>query len=196
MVTEKLSPNLYVLHGHGSGCALYPDGSGGRVAVLFGADGILMVDSENGPVAEKTLKAIRTFSNAPIKVLVNSHIHPDHTGANAFFAKQGALIFAQENLREEMVKPAPRANGEIPPAPDPASVPVITYQYNAATKGMPAETIRMDGEIVDFIPMMPSHTAGDSITRFRQANVIYIEDFYRNPIIPMLIRATAARSKG
>src|SRR5215813_7399111 len=62
MVTVKLSPNLYVLHGSSGLDAAHPDGSGGRVAVLFGNDGILMVDTENGPVAEKTLKAIRTFS--------------------------------------------------------------------------------------------------------------------------------------
>src|SRR5215467_10134794 len=154
MVTEKLSPNLYVLHGSSGLDAAHPDASGGRVAVLFGSDGILMVDTENGPVAEKTLKAIRSFSNAPIKILVNSHIHPDHTGANAFFAKQGAVIFSQENLREEMLKPPPRANGDPAPAPDPAGVPVVIYPYNPDKSGAPAVTIQMDGEIVDFIPMM------------------------------------------
>src|SRR6266436_4915616 len=71
----------------------------------------LMVDTENKQVAEKTLKAIRSFTDAPIKVLVNTHVHPDHTGANAFFAQQGALIFAQDNLRTELLRPPLRANG-------------------------------------------------------------------------------------
>ena len=79
-------------------------------------------------MAEKTLKAIRSFTDAPIKVLVNTHVHSDHTGANAFFAKQGALIFSQENLRNEMLRPPPRANGQPAPAPDMAGVPVGDLQ--------------------------------------------------------------------
>jgi glyoxylase-like metal-dependent hydrolase (beta-lactamase superfamily II) len=133
-----------------------------------------------GQVAEKTLVAIQSFTSAPIRIVVNTHIHGDHTGANAFFAKQGALIFAQENLRNEMLRPPRRADGQSPPAPDMAGVPVVTYHYNPEAPGQPAVTINMDRETVDFIPMMPSHTAGDTIVRFRNANVIYIEDFYRN----------------
>ena len=118
MVTEKISPNLFILHGSPGLDPAHPDASGGRALALFGPDGVLMVDTENRQVAEKTLKAIRTFTNAPIKIVVNSHIHSDHTGGNAFFAKQGALIFSQENLREEMLHPPPRANGQPAPAPD------------------------------------------------------------------------------
>jgi glyoxylase-like metal-dependent hydrolase (beta-lactamase superfamily II) len=147
---------------------------------LFGPDGVLMVDTENRQVAEKTLAAIRSFTNAPIRILVNTHIHGDHTGANAFFAKQGAVIYAQENLRNAMLRPPLRGDGQAAPAPDMAGVPVATYRYNPATRGQPAVTFNMNGETVDFIPMMPSHTAGDTIVRFRKANVIYIEDFYRN----------------
>jgi len=165
-VTAKMSPNLFVVHGSEALDPAHPDASGGRVMVLFGNDGVLMVDTENRQVAEKTLKAIREFTNAPIKVVVNTHVHGDHTGANGFFAGQGAVIFAQENLRKEM-------------APG-AGVPVVTYNYDAAAPGRAAVTLNMNGETVDFIPMMPSHTAGDTIVRFRKANVIYIEDFYRN----------------
>ena len=179
-VTEKMSPNLFVLHGSQGVDPAHPDASGGRAVALFGPDGVLLVDTQNRQVADKTLAAIRSFTNAPIRVLVNTHIHGDHTGANAFFAKQGALIYAQENLRNEMLRPPPRANGEPAPAPDMAAVPVVTYSYNPATRGQPAVTFNMNGETVDFIPMMPSHTAGDTIVRFRNANVIYIEDFYRN----------------
>jgi glyoxylase-like metal-dependent hydrolase (beta-lactamase superfamily II) len=135
MVTAKMSPNLFVLHGSEGLDPAHPDASGGRAMVLFGPDGVLMVDTENRQVAEKTLKAIRSFSDAPIKILVNTHIHPDHTGANAFFAKQGALIFSQDNLRSEMVRPPARANGQPAPAPEPASVPMAVYNYNAAAPG-------------------------------------------------------------
>jgi glyoxylase-like metal-dependent hydrolase (beta-lactamase superfamily II) len=179
-VTEKMSPALFVLHGSEGLDPAHPDASGGRAMVLFGPDGVLMVDTQNRQVAEQTLKAIRSFTDGPIRVLVNSHIHSDHTGANAFFARQGALIYAQENLRNEMLRPPPRADGQPAQAPDVAGIPVGTYSYRPAVPGEPAVTFNMNGETVDFIPMMPSHTAGDTIVRFRKANVIYIEDFYRN----------------
>jgi cyclase len=192
MVTEKIAANLYILHGSQGLDPAHPDGSGGRVAVLFGTDGVLMVDTENQQVAEKTLTAIRSFTNAPIKIVVNSHIHSDHTGGNALFGKQGALIFSQENLREEMLNPPHR--GSAVPAPDPAGIPAVTYRYYAP--GVPAVTIQMDGETVDFIPMMPSHTAGDTIVRFRKANAIYIEDFYRNYGYPFADQANGGSIRG
>ena len=199
-VTEKLSPNLFILHGNAGVDAAHPDASGGRVAVLFGPDGVLMVDSENKPVAEKTLAAIRTFTEAPIKILVNSHAHSDHTGGNAFFAKQGAVIIAQENLRDEMM---PNPNAAAAPGRraagrplDPASLPVVTYKYDPATEGKPAVTIHMDGETVDFIPMMPSHMGGEPVVHFEKANVIYIEDFYRNFGYPFADQANGGSING
>jgi cyclase len=195
IVTEKIAPNLFVLHGSQGLDPAHPDASGGRVMVLFGPDGVLLVDTENRQVAEKTLKAIRLFTDAPLKVLVNSHIHSDHTGANAFFAKQGALIFSQENLRNEMLRP-PLANGQPAPAPNMAAIPVAIYRYNASAPGAPAVTLNMNGEIVDFIPMMPSHTAGDTVVRFRKANAIYIEDFYRNFGYPFADQANGGSIKG
>jgi glyoxylase-like metal-dependent hydrolase (beta-lactamase superfamily II) len=195
-VTEKISPNLFVLHGSQGLDPAHPEASGGRALVLFGADGVLLVDTENRQVAEKTLKAIRSFTDAPLKVLVNTHIHSDHTGANAFFAKQGALIFAQENLRNEMLRPPLLSSGQSAPAPDFAGVPVATYSYNAAAPGAPAVTLNMNDETVDFIPMMPSHTAGDTVIRFRKANAIYIEDFYRNFGYPFADQANGGSIKG
>ncbi len=192
LITEKIAPNLYILHGSEGLDPAHPEGSGGRVAVLFGSDGVLLVDTGNRPVAEKTLKTIRSFSNGPIRIVVNSHIHPDHTGGNEFFGKQGALIYAQENLREEMLHPPGRGNGSA--APDPAAVPVVTYRYS--TPGAAAVTIHMDGETVDLIPMMPSHTAGDTIVRFHNANAIYIEDFYRNFGYPFADQANGGSIKG
>ena len=165
LVTAKMSPNLFVLHGSEGLDPAHPEASGGRAMALFGPDGVLMVDTENRQVAEKTLKAIRSFTDAPIKVVVNTHIHGDHTGANAFFAKQGALIYSQENLRNEMLRPPARAGGQPAPAPDMASIPVGIYNYNPAAPGQPGITFEMNGETVDFIPMMPSHTAGDTIVR-------------------------------
>jgi glyoxylase-like metal-dependent hydrolase (beta-lactamase superfamily II) len=149
-----------------------------------------MVDTEDPQLAAKTLETIRTFTDGPIKIVVNSHIHPDHTGGNEFFAKQGAVIFSQENLREEMISPP----GRSAPAINSAGVPTSTYQFS--TPGVPAVTIHMNGETVDFIPMMPSHTAGDTIVRFNKANAIYIEDFYRNFGYPFADQANGGSIKG
>src|SRR5215813_9073251 len=123
-----MSPNLFVLHGSSGLDPAHPDASAGRALVLFGPDGVLLVDTENRQVAEKTLKAIRSFTNAPIKVLVNTHIHPDHTGANAFFAQQGSLFFSQENPRTEMLRPPPRPNDQPGPAPEAAGIPAVVYE--------------------------------------------------------------------
>ena len=194
-VTEKFSPNLVTLHGSAQLDRAHPDGSGGRVMVLFGPDGVLMVDTQNRQVAEKTFAAIRTFTNEPIKVVVNSHIHSDHTGANAFFGKQGAMIFAQENLRLDMINPL-RPDGRPAPQQDRAGVPVVTYGWDPAAPGKPAVTLNMNGETIDFIPVMPSHTAGDTIVRFRKANVIYIEDFYRNYGFPFAAQTSGGSIKG
>lgn len=195
-VTEKMSANLFVLHGSQSIDIAHPDASGGRAMALFGPDGVLLVDSQNRQVAEQTMKAIRSFTDGPIKVLVNTHIHSDHTGANPFFGKQGAVIFAQEDLRSEMLRPPARADGTPAPAADPAGVPVATYVYNPNAPGTPGVTLNMNGETVDFIPMMPSHTSGDTIVRFRKANAIYIEDFYRNFGYPFADQANGGSIKG
>jgi cyclase len=194
-VTEKMSANLVVLHGTQALDANHPDASGGRAMALFGPDGVLMVDSQNRQVGEKTLAAVRSLTNAPIRIMVNTHIHSDHTGGNAVFARQGALIYAQENLRNEMIRPPRRANAPAPNV-DMTGVPAATYSYNPAAPGEPAVTFYMNGETVDFIPMMPSHTAGDTIVRFRKANVIYIEDFYRNFGYPFADQNNGGSLKG
>jgi len=190
LVTEKIAANLFLLHGSSGLDPAHPDAAGGRVAVLFGPDGVLMVDTEDPQLAAKTLETIRTFTEGPVRIVVNSHIHPDHTGGNEFFGKQGALIFSQENLREEMIAPP----GRSAPVLNPAGIPASTYQYSVP--GVPAVTIHMNGETVDFIPMMPSHTAGDTIVRFNKANAIYIEDFYRNFGYPFADQANGGSIQG
>jgi glyoxylase-like metal-dependent hydrolase (beta-lactamase superfamily II) len=199
-VEQKIGANLAILHGNPGVDTSHPDASGGRVAVLYGPDGVLMVDDNNIEVHDKVLAAVRSLSSGPIKLLINSHAHSDHTGGNAFFARQGAVIMAQENLRDELMpnpNAGPRPAGAPPvPALDPASLPVVTYNYDPATKGKPAITVHMDGETVDVIPMMPSHMGGDSIIKFEKANVIYIEDFYRNFGYPFADQANGGSING
>src|SRR5437660_1437999 len=106
------------------------------------------------------------------------------------------IVPSQTNLRDEMLRPPSRANGQPAPGPEAAAVPTAVYDYNASAAGQPAVTFAMNGELVDFIPMMPSHTAGDTIVRFRNANVIYIEDFYRNFGYPFADQANGGSIKG
>jgi cyclase len=193
-VTAKLAPNLYILQGSPDLDTTHPDAAGGRIAVLFGPEGILMVDSQDEELHEKVLEAIRTFSSAPIRFLVNSHIHADHTGGNAFFAKQGAVIYSREELRDEMLHPPNRGDGTPAPAPDPAAVPVVTYSLGKP--GAVALTIHLDDEVVDFIPVPASHTGGDTVIRFEHANALYIGDFYRNFGYPFADQANGGTITG
>ena len=82
----------------------HEDAAGGRIGVLAGPDGVLMIDSQYAQLTDKVLAAVRRISTGPIRYLVNTHIHRDHTAGNAFFAKQGAVIFAREELRDGMVR--------------------------------------------------------------------------------------------
>jgi len=181
IITENIAPNLYLLSGSAGVDANHQDAAGGRIGVLAGPDGILMVDSQYGQLAEKVLAAVRRISPGPIKYLVNSHIHIDHTGGNAAIAKAGATIIAREELREEML----RAQGR-----DPAGLPTITYGMGPPVK------FRMNGEIVDLIPIRAAHTGGDTIVRFENANVILIGDFYRNYGYPYIDIANGGSLKG
>ena len=124
----------------------HQDAAGGRIGVLAGPDGIFMVDAQYAQLTDKVVAAIRKISPGPIRFLANTHIHIDHTGGNANFAKMGATLFAREELREEMLHPPTPANGNPAPARDPAAVPVVTYGLGAPVK------FHMNGEIVDLIP--------------------------------------------
>ena len=190
ILTEKIAPNLYLLSGSAGGDPNHQDAAGGRIGILAGPDGILMVDAQYAQLGGKVLAAIRKISAAPIRILINTHIHIDHTGGNANFARQGAVIYAREELRDEMLHPPPAANGAPAPARDPAGVPVVTY-------GMGAPVIlHMDGEVIDLIPVRAAHTGGDTIIRFENANAIMIGDFYRNFGYPFIDIANGGSLKG
>jgi glyoxylase-like metal-dependent hydrolase (beta-lactamase superfamily II) len=191
-VETKYGNNLAILHGSPGLDTTHPDAAGGRVMVLYGPDGILMVDSQDEELTQKTIDCIRTLSKEPIRILVTSHAHPDHSGGMAIVQKQGAVLFGQEDLRREMMPAGSPANATT----GAMALPMVTYKYDPVTKGKPAVTISMNGETVDFIPMMPSHLAGDTIIRFRNANVIYIEDFYRNFGYPFADQANGGSING
>jgi glyoxylase-like metal-dependent hydrolase (beta-lactamase superfamily II) len=134
--------------------------------------------------------AIRKISPEPIRFLVNTHLHIDHTGGNANFVRMGALLFAREELREEMSRPAPSAAGNAAPARDPARLPVVTYGLGDPVK------LRLNGEIVDLIAVRAAHTGGDTMIRFENADAIMIGDFYRNYGYPFIDTNNGGTLKG
>src|SRR2546425_9970360 len=143
--TDKVAPNLYMLSGSEGVDPGHPDGAGGRIGVLAGPDGIFMVDSQYMQIGDKVLAAVRRVDAGPIRFLVNTHIHGDHTAGNATFAKLGAVLLAREELRDGMARqpatPAPA------PARDPARLPVVTYGMGEPVR------LRMNGETVELIPV-------------------------------------------
>jgi cyclase len=180
ILTEQLGPNVYMLSGSSGLDPSHEDGAGGRIGVLAGPDGVLMIDSQYVQLADKVLAAVRRIDSGPIRYLVNTHIHRDHTAGNAFFAKQGAVIFAREELRDSMVKLSQAPNASSNPVANPAGFPVITYGMGDPVK------IRMNNEVVQFIPIRAAHTSGDTNIKFEKANVLFIGDFYRNYGYPFI----------
>ena len=188
IITDQMAPNLYMLSGSGGLDPSHDDAAGGRIGVLAGPDGILMVDSQYAQLADKVAAAIRRISAAPIRYLVNTHIHRDHTAGNANFARLGAMILAREELREGMTRqPATTPPG---PANDPARLPVVTYGMGEPVR------LRMNGETVELIPVRAAHTGGDTVVRFVNADVIMIGDFYRNYGYPYIDVANGGSLKG
>ena len=190
MVTDKLGPNVYMLTGSGGLDPSHEDAAGGRIGVLAGPDGILMIDAQYAQLSDKVLAAIRKIDNGPIRFLVNTHIHRDHTAGNAFFAKQGAVIFAREELRDGMVRLSQSPNAAGNPVANPAGFPVVTYGMG------PPVQIHLDGETVDLIPIRAAHTGGDTNIKFEKANVLFIGDFYRNYGYPFIDIADGGSLKG
>lgn len=188
--TNQIGPSLYTLTGSAGVDVNHQDAAGGIIAVLTGPDGIFMVDSQYAPLSDKIVAAIKKLSPAPIRFMANTHIHGDHTGGNANFAKMGVTIFAREELREGLAHPAPLANGNPAPAIDPAGLPVVTYGMGAPVK------LHLNGEIIDLIPVRAAHTGGDTMVRFENANVIMIGDFYRNFGYPFIDRANGGTLNG
>src|SRR5262245_27889109 len=141
ILTEQLGPNVYMLSGSSGLDPSHEDAAGGRIGVLAGPDGVLMIDSQCAQLNDKVLVAVRLIDSGPIRYLVNTHIHRDHTAGNAFFAKQGAVIFAREELRESMVKLSQAPNASSNPVANPLGFPVITYGMGAPVK------IHMNSEI-------------------------------------------------
>ncbi len=139
---------------------------GGDSLFLVGDAGVLLVDTSVAQMGAKIKAAIARVSSKPIKLVINTHAHADHFGANEAMAQGGALIIGHDALRERMAKGQYLAsfNQTIPPSP-PAALPTITYAD--------AMTVHFDGETVELIHVPRAHTDNDTLVRFRRANVIH-----------------------
>jgi cyclase len=175
--TTKIANNFYTL-----------EGQGGVIGVLAGPDGVLMVDSQFAPLTPKIVAAIKQISDKPVRFLINTHVHPDHTGGNENLGKMGVTIFAREQLRDRLIHPAAAANGAIPPSAPAAALPTVTYSGPV--------TFHMDGEEVRLIPIVRAHTDGDTLVRFESADVIMTGDFYRSIQFPNIDRANGGSLNG
>src|SRR5262245_35580933 len=150
--TVKLADGLYVLMG---------GPAQGNIVASVGSDGIFLVDSMYAPMHQKIMDALAKISPQPVRYVVNTHLHGDHTAGNEAMAKLGAVIISHENMRKRMA--APQTN-----APPAAALPILTY-----TDSM---TLHFNGEEIYIYHPEPAHTDGDSIIYFRHANVMHVGD--------------------
>jgi len=154
------------------------EGQGGTISVLTGPDGVLMVDGQFAPLTDKIVMAIRKISDQPIRFLVNTHVHGDHTGGNENFAKLGALIFGRDQLRLRLLHPSPGPNGHAPPPAPAKALPIVTYDGPV--------TLHINGEDVQLIPIRAAHTDGDTLIRFTKHDVLAVGDYYRGVGYPFV----------
>src|SRR4051812_31811429 len=114
--TTDLGRNTYML-----------EGAGGNVTIAVGTDGVIMVDAQFAPMHDKLKAAITKITNLPVKYLINTHYHGDHTGGNAAFGKEGVTIVGQQNLKSRLANPTPNANGQTPAATPAEGLPGQVY---------------------------------------------------------------------
>jgi cyclase len=175
--TTKITDKFYTL-----------EGQGGMIGVLVGPDGVFMVDTQFAPLSDKIAAAIKQISPQPIKFVVNTHLHGDHTGGDENFGKMGATIISREELRFRLAHPNPQANGS-PGVPMPAAgLPRQTYREKL--------TLHMNGEEIQLIAIPRAHTDGDTMVYFPGLDIIMTGDFYRAIAYPNVDRNNGGSLQG
>lgn len=157
---ERLAPGVAVLFG-----------AGGNIALSYGVDGNLIVDDQFAPLSDRILAAVASVDPDPVKFVVNTHWHFDHTGGNENFGKRGAVIVAHDNVRTRMTAGQfiAAANMQVPPAPG-VALPVVTF-----TDGV---TMHLNGDDIHVEHVANGHTDGDSLVHWRKANVLHTGDTF------------------
>ena len=150
-----------------SGNVSYIAGRGGNIGLFTGADGVFLIDDQYAPLTEKIVAAIRAISDDPIRFLVNTHMHPDHTGGNENFGRMGTMIFGHDNVRTQMAK---AGYAEQPP--------LITFSEDMS--------FHINGERVHVFKVPNAHTNGDAFIKFEGSNVVHTGDVYRTTTYPYI----------
>ncbi len=146
-------------------------GSGGNIGVLYGDDGIMLVDDQYAPLSEKIKAAVSELSTGDIKFVVSTHYHGDHTGGNENFKKDGALIIGQENVRERLGTTFYSSVWDRDVEEKSESYwPVITFDDDM--------TLHLNGEEVQLVHTPSAHTDGDALVYFKTSNVIHCGDAF------------------
>ena len=176
--TTDLGDNCYML-----------EGQGGNITVAVATDGIIMVDGQFAPLHDKIKAAVAVISNLPIKYLINTHYHGDHTGGNESFAKDGAIIVAQIHVKNRLA--AGTTNGltgaKTPPAPQ-GALPSDTYTNFSK--------IRLRGRVADLKHIENAHTDGDTYVWFKTANLLSTGDTFTNGRYPNIDFANGGNIRG
>src|SRR5712691_4445938 len=146
-------------------------GAGGNIGASVGDDGIVVVDDQYAPLAEKIQAALKGITDKPVRFIINTHYHEDHTGGNEFFQKQAPII-AHDNVRKRLEEGGTAGNGasvhfEHKPASK-AALPIITFDHDV--------TVHLNGEDIRALHFPHGHTDGDSVIFFPQSNVVHMGD--------------------
>ena len=157
---ERVAPGVAVLFGRG-----------GNIGLSHGADGNVLVDDQYAPLTERILAAVGSVNPGPVRFVVNTHWHGDHSGGNENLGERGAIIVAHDNVRARMSTEQfmARFDATVPPSP-PAALPVVTFAQGV--------TFHLNGDTIEVIHVPRGHTDGDAIIRWRDANVIHMGDLF------------------
>ena len=163
----KVAGNVYML-----------EGSGGNIGVSVGPDGILIVDDQFAPLADKIKAALKTLGEGKLKFVLNTHYHGDHTGGNVVFGPDAPII-AQTNVRKRLSEEQKSKffNRTTPASPKEA-LPVITFDQ--------AVSVFFNGEEIKVIHFPKGHTDGDSVIFFTGSNVVHMGDDFFNGRFPVV----------
>ena len=164
-------------------------GSGGNIGLSVGPDGAFLIDDQFAPLTDKILKAIAAVTDKPVRFLVNTHWHFDHTGGNENIGKGGAIIVAHDNVRKRLAKGQfmKAFNTEIPPSP-PKALPVITFADSV--------TFHWNNETLEVWHPEAAHTDGDAVIYFKTTNVVHIGDLFFNGTYPFVDAESGGSMEG
>lgn len=160
-------------------------GAGGNIGVSAGEDGLVVIDDQYAPLAPKIEAALKTIVDKPVRFILNTHFHGDHTGGNEYFGKSAPIV-AHENVRKRLVTGRTGAN-PTPPAPA-GALPVLTFNDSV--------TIHLNGEDVKAVHMPHGHTDGDSVIWFTKSNVVHMGDDFFNGTFPFVDTDSGGSVKG